>query len=143
VLTEGNDMAITIDRKARDALYEEILTELSGSGDVWTEMQSGDYEAARRTRRRLEDDMRLLDDIGWEPEQDRETFELSMPPADLARALQVLNDNVAATIHGHVVQPIDEAHLVQRAVVVQTACGAVFAQIADNASTGGEEAARG
>ena len=51
-------MAITIDRTARDAIYEEILTELSGSGDIWTEMQSGDYEAVRRTRRRLEESCR-------------------------------------------------------------------------------------
>ena len=35
-------MAITIDRTARDALYEEVLTELTGSGDVWAEMQAGD-----------------------------------------------------------------------------------------------------
>jgi hypothetical protein len=47
VLIEGAEMAITIDRTARDALYEEVLTELTGSGDVWAEMQAGDYDAAR------------------------------------------------------------------------------------------------
>ncbi len=125
-------MAIEIGREQRDAIYQEILTELSGSGDIWEELQSGDYEAARRTRRRLEDDMRVLDDIGWEPEQDREVFELTMPPADLARALRVLTDIAAATIHEHVVRPIDEAHLVQRATVVQSACGAVLAQLTDD-----------
>jgi len=81
-------MAITIDRTARDALYEEVLTELTGSGDVWAEMQAGDYDAARRTRDRLLDDMRLLDDIGWEPDPDRELFELTMDAPDLARALR-------------------------------------------------------
>jgi hypothetical protein len=62
--TEGADMAITITREARDTIYEEVLIELSASGDIWAEMQSGDYEAAERTRRRLADDMRLLDDLG-------------------------------------------------------------------------------
>lgn len=51
-------MAITIDRTAGDALCEELLMELTGSGDIWAEMQSGNYDAARRTRDRLLDDMR-------------------------------------------------------------------------------------
>jgi hypothetical protein len=136
-------VTITIDRERRDAIYEELLTELSGSGDVWTQLRTGKYEEARRTRRRLEDAMRLLDDLGWEPDQDRETFDLTMPQADLARALRVLSDNAAATVHEHVVQPLEEAHLVQRAVVVQTVCGAVLAQIADDASAGGEVSLRG
>jgi hypothetical protein len=64
-------VAITITREQRDAIHQELLTELTGSGDIWAELQSGDYDAAKRTRRRFEDEMRLLDDIGWEPDQKR------------------------------------------------------------------------
>lgn len=127
-------MAITITREQRNAIYEEILTELSGSGDVWAEMQSGNYDAARRTRRRLEDDMRLLDDLGWEPEPDRETFELTMDPSDLARALRGLNDNARATLNEHVNRPVEETDLAQRALIAQTAYGSVLAQFAEGES---------
>ena len=127
-------MAITIDREQRDAIYEEVLTELTGTGDIWAELQSGDYEVACRTRDRLADDMRLLDDLGWEPDPDRETFELTMDPPDLARALRVLNDNARATLSEHVSKPVEEADLAQRALIAQTAYGSVLAQLAEGES---------
>jgi hypothetical protein len=136
-------MAIEIGREQREAIYEELMDELTGSGDIWTEVQAGKYEAARRTRRRLEDDMRLLDDLGWEPEQDREVFELTMPPADLARALRVLGENARATLQEHVVRPIAEADLAKRAVIAQTAYGNVLAQIAAGDPAEREEPSRG
>jgi hypothetical protein len=127
-------VAITINREQRNAIYEEILTELTGSGDIWAELQAGGYEAARRTRDRLSDDMRLLDDLGWEPEPDRETFELTMDPPDLARALRVLSDNARATLSEHVTRPVEEADLAQRALIAQTAYGSVLAQLAKGES---------
>jgi hypothetical protein len=135
-------VAITIDREQRDAIYEEVLTELTGSGDVWAEMQSGDYDAARRTRDRLVGDMRLLDDLGWEPEPDRERFELTMDAPDLARTLRTLNDNARSTLHEQISKPIEEAGLAQRALVAQSAYGDVLAQITTE-STEREEPSRG
>lgn len=44
--------------------------------------------------------MRLFDDIGWEPEQDDEEFEITMDREDLARALRRLNSNAGETLHG-------------------------------------------
>lgn len=124
-------MAITIDREQRDAIYEEVLTDLTGSGDVWAELASGNYEAARRTRDRLVGDMRLLDDLGWEPEADRELFELTMPPAALAAALRTLNENTRSTLHEQITKPLEEADLARRALITQTTCGDVLAQLAE------------
>jgi hypothetical protein len=123
-------MAITIDRGQRDAVYEEVLTDLTGSGDVWAELASGNYDAARRTRDRLVGDMRLLDDLGWEPEPDRDTFELTMEPTVLANALRTLNENARSTLHEQITKPLEEADLARRALVMQTTCGDVLAQLA-------------
>lgn len=75
--------------------------------------------------------MRLLDDIGWEPEPEEELFELTMPRADLARVLRTLNGNARATVHEQVTKPLEEADLAQRALLVQGLCDELLAQIAD------------
>jgi hypothetical protein len=114
-------VAIRITREQRDAIYEEIMTEISGSGDVHVEMESGDYAAARRTRRRHQDAMRLLDDLGWEPTQDDQEFELTMEPSGLARAVASLTENACVTLHDMVARPLEEADLARRALIAQSA----------------------
>jgi hypothetical protein len=80
-----NTMPLTIGRAARHALYKALLTDLTGSGDVYVNLTNGDIPSALRLRRRFAADMRLLDDLGWykmvEPEVER--FTLTMPPATL------------------------------------------------------------
>ena len=130
-VTEGTRTMATIKltRKQRDAIYGEVLLDLTGTGEIYLHMNKEDYEAARRTRRRYEENMRLLDDIGWEPESDAEEFEITMARDDLARALRRLNLNAGATVQTHVVEPI-ESEFTLRAVLAQTAYGDVFAQLA-------------
>lgn len=124
-------MAIRIDREQRDAIYSEIMVDLSGTGDICIELDRGDYDSARRHRRRFEDDMRLLDDLGWEPDPDpdRDEFELTVPPGQLARALRSLTRNTRATLHTHIVEPIEEREQAERAVVAQDAYGDLLAQL--------------
>jgi hypothetical protein len=75
---------IKLNREQRDAIYGELALDLSGTGDIRISVDGEDYDAARRLRRRYEDDMRLLDDLGWEPEQDRDEFEITMDHDDLS-----------------------------------------------------------
>lgn len=86
-VTEGTSPMgiIKLNREQREAIYAEVALDLDAVGDLAIVMSKGDYDTARRYRRRFEDDMRLLDDLGWEPEQNRDEFELTMPTADLAR----------------------------------------------------------
>lgn len=135
-------MAIRIDREQRDAIYSEIMVDLSGTGDICIGLGRGDYDSARRHRRRFEDDMRLLDDIGWEPDPDRDEFELTVSPGQLARALRALTANTRATLHTHIVEAIEEREQVERAVVAQDAYGDLFAQLVgeEAAETGAEHA---
>jgi hypothetical protein len=46
---------IAIDRKQREAIYEELTDHLSGLGDVHIHMQQGDYAAAQRLRSEFEE----------------------------------------------------------------------------------------
>jgi len=128
--TKGATVAITINSSERDAIYQEVLTDLTGVGDIDIALRNEDYDAARRYRRRFEDDMRLLDDLGWEPEQDRDEFELTMPPDGLARVLERLNESAGATLHDHIVEPNEQREIAERALRAQTAYGSVLAQLA-------------
>ena len=123
-------VAITINRSERDAIYQEVLTDLTGVGDIDIALRNDDYETARRDRRRCEDDMRLLDDLGWVPDQDRDEFELTMPPDGLARVLERLNASAGATLHSHIVEPNEQREIAERALRAQTAYGNVLAQLA-------------
>jgi hypothetical protein len=135
-------MAITISREQRDAIYQELVLDLSGVGNIFHALNSDDYGKARQYRRRFEEDMRLLDDLGWGPEQDADEFELTMPNPDLAGALRRLNDSARALLHTHIVEPIEERKYVERALIAQGAYGDVLAQIVGGEETDHEEGAR-
>jgi hypothetical protein len=49
---------IKLNRQQRDAIYGEVVLDLSGTGDIRVNLDSGDYAAAREHRRRYEEDMR-------------------------------------------------------------------------------------
>lgn len=83
----------TIDRDQRDGLYELVRNHLGGIGDVWIALEENeDYATAERLGIEFGEDFRLLHDIGWKPREDREAFELTMPPHDLMEALKRLHD---------------------------------------------------
>ena len=47
--------AITINKAQREAIYAEAILALSGTGDIRIELDNGDFDSARRHRRRFED----------------------------------------------------------------------------------------
>ena len=83
----------TITRDQRDGIYELIRNHLGAIGDVWIALeQNEDFAAAERLGIEFGEDFRLLADIGWRPDEDREDFELTMPPHDLTEVLKRLHD---------------------------------------------------
>ena len=120
---------IKLNREQRDAIYGELVLDLSGTGDIRVNLDGEDYDAAQRLRRRYEDDMRLLDDLGWEPDQDRDEFEVTMGHDELARVLRRLNRSAGDTLNVYVVEPL-EGEFVVRAANTQAAVGDAFAQMA-------------
>ena len=129
-------MAITIDRAQRDAIYSQIRNDLSGVDDISRLLDGGDIEAALRHRRWFEDDMRLLDDLGWEPEPAGERFELTMPAVDLARLFGRLNGEAGAELKDVLAETADDRDDAQRMLLARTVYGDVLARLASDALSG-------
>jgi hypothetical protein len=86
------DITATIDRDQRDGLYELVRNHLGAIGDVWIALEENeDFATAERLGIEFGEDFHLLADIGWQPRDDRETFELTMPTHDLMEALKRLH----------------------------------------------------
>lgn len=123
-------MAIAIDRDQRDAMYQEVVLDLNGLTDLWAEFDAGNFERAKELRQRFVLDLRLLDDLGWEPEQETEAFELTMDGVDLAAVVSHLITQTGAIIHTHIVEPIERTPHAERSVKAQGAFGSILAQLA-------------
>ena len=86
------NVTATIDRDQRDGLYELIRNHLGAIGDVWIALEDNeDFATAERLGIEFGEDFHLLADIGWQPNDDREAFELTMPTHDLMEVLKRLH----------------------------------------------------
>jgi hypothetical protein len=86
----------TITRKQRDGIYELVRNHLGAIGDIWIAFeQDKEFILAERLGLEFGEDFRLLQDIGWEPSDGRERFELTMPLHDLMELLQRLHGEAA------------------------------------------------
>jgi hypothetical protein len=86
------NVTATIDRNQRDGLYELVRNHLGAIGDVWIALEeNGDFATAERLGIQFGEDFRLLADIGWQANEGREAFELTMPTHDLMEVLRRLH----------------------------------------------------
>jgi hypothetical protein len=92
-------MGILLVDSQRDAVYQYLLVDLGGVADITTLIRGGELVLARRLRSRFEEDMRLLDQIGWEPKGDKEVYAITLASNEiraifrrlLAHAIQIIN----------------------------------------------------
>lgn len=91
----------TIDKDQRDGLYELVRNHLGGIGDIWIALeQDGEYELAERMGIEFSEDFRLLADLGWEPKDKRDSFDLTMEAHDLAELLTRLRGEAIGVLDG-------------------------------------------
>ncbi|MGE5281974.1 MAG: hypothetical protein ACM3N0_06580 [Chloroflexota bacterium] len=91
----------TIDRAQRDGLYELIRNHLGAIGDIWIALEKDEeYMLAERLGLEFGEDFRLLADIGWDPDDDRQSFELTMEAHDLMEALRRLHGEAEHVLAG-------------------------------------------
>jgi hypothetical protein len=81
---------VTISHAQRDAIYQMVITHLTGIGDGWLGVHRRDFADAKRLGRKFAEDLQLLEDLGWSETIDRETVTLTMPPASLRARLLCL-----------------------------------------------------
>lgn len=73
-----SETATRIDRHQREALRGLLLQRLSGIEDPGLMVDRGDFAAAERLGNEFAADIRLLNDLGWDPCDGRETFAITI-----------------------------------------------------------------
>jgi hypothetical protein len=134
---------IAIDRKQREAIYEEVTDHLSGLGDVHITLRQGDHVTAQRLRREFDQDLRLLDDLGWAEDEPGESFELTMPADELARVIRRLHDYTASALHTHVLREKNDEQIAARQVAACAAYGTLLARLAEQEAAAATNATAG
>lgn len=93
-------MGVFLAGPQRDRVYQYLLVDVGGVIDMTTLIRGNELLLARRLRARFEEDMRLLDQIGWEPKGKREVYAITLGSDDirsifrrlLALALQIIDE---------------------------------------------------
>ena len=124
-------MPLIITRAQRDAIYEVVVTHLTGIGDVWMSVDRREFATAERLGRAFAEDLRLLvEDLGWADTIDRETVALTVPPDELTRALARLHKDAAGSLGTYVSRPKDDEELAERDLAASAALGEILSLLA-------------
>jgi hypothetical protein len=92
---------ITISGPQRGGLYELVRNHLGSVSDLWDALeQQKDFATAARLGLEFGEDFELLEDIGWGEDEDRDSFELTMPVHDLTELLKRLHDEAEQVLVG-------------------------------------------
>lgn len=88
---------VTIAAEQREAIYSYVHDRLSALGDVWKSIQQEDYATAEREGGEFRQDFQL-DALGWQPQDGRCEFSLTMPVDDLASLLVRLREDAIGAV---------------------------------------------
>jgi hypothetical protein len=124
-------MIVTINRAHRDALHHEMLTDLTALGDIFRALNAGQGEEAQRLWHSHEPELQLLDQIGWNPVERLEQFEIDLPQDILLRVLAQLQERAEEITDIHITEPREGAELAQRTIQVLAACHNALSRLAD------------
>jgi hypothetical protein len=79
-------ITVTINGVQREVFRELLLDHLSGIADLSIAVEGGEFATAERLGIEFAEDLRLMQDLGWDAEP-RKDADLTMPPEDLAELL--------------------------------------------------------
>lgn len=101
----GTEPVATLTREHRDALHREIreyeLAAPGQLGDFAGYLQGGDGAGARESWQRAARAARLLDDLGWDIEADRDTYAITMNRGDLECLIRHRLEQIEACLREH------------------------------------------
>ena len=90
---------VTINGVQREVFYELVLDHLSGIADLSLAVEQGDFATAERLGIEFGEDLRLMEDLGWDSTP-RKDADLTMPPEDLAELLTRLKADAEGGLKG-------------------------------------------
>ncbi|MGD9734163.1 MAG: hypothetical protein AB7V58_00925 [Solirubrobacterales bacterium] len=82
-----SDTTLRIDRGQRDSLHRLLIQRFTGIIDPGLMIKRGDFAEAERFGNELAADVRLLNDLGWDPGDGREHFTFTTPAEELLETL--------------------------------------------------------
>lgn len=85
-----NDKSLIIDADHRRAIHRQVIQHLSGIGDVYQAYAEGVITDAERFGAEYAEDLRLFEDLGWSPDDERRSFELTLSAEELVLILRRL-----------------------------------------------------
>jgi hypothetical protein len=69
---------VTLDHTQRDGVYQFVLHDLGNLGELSLALGREEVHQARHLRQRFEEDLRLLDQLGWEKNPDKSEFAIRL-----------------------------------------------------------------
>src|SRR6476469_6328620 len=87
-------MATEITCEERNALYDQLLSHLSGVDDLRAAFEAEEFDRAKRLGVEFGDDLRLMQDLGWGDSPPSSMITLTMPVNELRRVFMRLRSTV-------------------------------------------------
>lgn len=135
------DATAKINHDQRTGLYELVRNHLGSVEELFNALErEKDIAKAERLALDLREDFDLLDDLGWDPDEERESYELTMSPHDLMEVLKRLHDEAGEVLQGSSGERQsreEDAETQTRFLHGQDACEQVLIELA--ARTAGEQ----
>lgn len=124
---------ITISSGQRDGLYELVRNHLGSAGDLVDLLeQQKDWAKAEELGLELAEDIRLMQDLGWNEDEGSEGVELTMPAHDLMEVLNRLHGEAEVVLAGANPSP-EDAETNQRFLRGMDACETVLINLDSSA----------
>jgi hypothetical protein len=122
-------MGIFLVGSQRDEVYQYLLVDIGAVADITTLIRGSELHLAKRLRGRFEEDMRLLDQIGWEPKGRKEVYAITLASDEIR--------SIFRRLLAYVLQLIDEPGRRSAQVLNRAAGMAEIASIVLNELPGG------
>lgn len=122
-------MGVFLAGPQRDEVYQYLLVDVGNIADLTTLIRGGELELARRLQVRFEEDMRLLDQIGWEPKGRKDVYAITLASDEIR--------SIFRRLLGHALKLIDAPGGRSAQVLKQAASVAEVASIVLNELPGG------
>jgi hypothetical protein len=124
-------MPLTIKPTARGILRRQVLDQLSGIGDVHIALADDQWGTAQTLRRRYENCLRLLDDLGWREDDPAEEFAITMDPLALMRVLARLHERASEEVERLTEETAEARVALWESILTVVVCGDLLLDLVD------------